>query len=283
MPDSTAMARVIETLAAFEAFARKAGLETPMMRESLFQERYESAHPEVFEAFYATHGAPEGRAALVRELSNVKARVEEAAPAVRKAVKEADSVLPGILGVPAEPAPVHVIMVGTFTTNAAVGPLGDDMAVFHCLEWFQTADGARVLAAHEGAHAWHRLALGEPVPEDDPAWVAFYEGVAIAASRAAVPDRPEEEYFWYGHPEDEWLGWCRENRDALLEHFGDSLYGGEGITETYFGGGMIDEHWRVGFYLADELVSSLGKTLPELVAMSVEEGQAAIRGLLEQD
>lgn len=271
------MTRVIDTLAGFEAYARKAGLETPMVRESLWAERYEGAYPEVFEAFYATAGPPSGRGALVRELSKVRKRVEEAAPVVRDAVREVDALAPSVLGTAPEPAPVHVLMVGPFSTNAAVGTLGGDVAVFHCLEWFQSAPGARVLVAHEGTHAWHQLAMGGPGPADDPAWTAFSEGVAIAASRVLAPGQAEIDYFWYGHPEDEWLPWCREHRSELLEHFGDSIDAGATTNESYFGGGLVDGHWRVGFYLADELVAGLGRSLPDLVAMSVEEGRVAIR------
>lgn len=276
-------ARVLDTIPEFRSFARKAGLETPMMREALWTERYEGAHPDVFEAFYASHGAPSGRAAVVRELSRVKSRVEEAVPVVTAAIDELDPALPGLLGVDAEPSPRHVLMVGTFSTNAAVGQLGDEVAVFHCLEWFQSAEGARVLVAHETSHAWHQLAMGGPGPVDDPAWVAFSEGLAIAASRAAVPDRPEDEYFWYGHPEEAWLPWCRDNHDALMEHFGSSLDAGAEGAELYFGGGMVDGHWRVGFYLADELVKALGRSLPELAAMTPADARAAIRRALDRD
>jgi hypothetical protein len=171
-------------------------------------------------------------------------------------------------------------MVGTFTTNAAVGRLNDEVTVFHCLEWFQTAAGARILVAHETTHAWHELALGVKPPEDDAAWLAFYEGLAIAASREVVPGRPDLEYYWYGHEDVEtWLDFCQERHDDLLEHFRASLDAPETV-ETYFGGGMIQGQWRVGFYLADELVRSLNRPLPELVAMSVDEGRQAIREAL---
>lgn len=271
---------MLDTLADFEAFARKAALATPFVREELWKDKYEAAHPEVFEAFYATHGSPAGRAAIVRELSRVRARLDEAAPVVRDAIKDVEDRLPVLLGRPSEPSPLHVLMVGTFTTNAAVGPLNDDIAVFHCLEWFQTPEGERALVAHETTHAWHELALGVHPPEDDAAWTAFSEGLAIAASRVLVPDRPEVEYFWYGHGDvDTWLAFCEDNRDRLLDHFAASLDVPETV-ETYFGGGMIEGQWRVGFYLADELVKDLGKTLPQLTAMSVDEGRAAIRDAL---
>jgi hypothetical protein len=277
------VARIIDTVPEFVAFAKKSTIETPIRREALWRERYESHHPEVFDAFNAEHGSPEGRTALARELSTVRARVESAAPAVRASVEDVDPALAEALGLPPEPSPVHVLLVGSFATNAAVGRVGDDVAVFHCLEWFQSPEGARVLVAHEATHAWCQLATGEVFPEDDAAALAFAEGVAIAASRQVVPDRPPEEYFWYGHGEVEhWLPWCREHHEQLLDTFAAGLDAPETV-EAFFGGGFVETQWRVGYYVADELVSSLGKPLPELARMGVDEGRAAIRGALGVD
>ncbi|MGH9225170.1 MAG: hypothetical protein ACRD2W_15630 [Acidimicrobiales bacterium] len=274
------MPRVLDTIAGFEAFARKAAMQTPFLREGLWVDNYEAAYPEVFEAFYETHGDPAGRAAVVRELGKVRERVGEAGGVVRKAIADVEKALPKLLDRPADPSPQHVIMVGTLTTNAAVGRLNDDVAVFHCLEWFQTPEGSRVLVAHETTHAWHELALGSTPPAVDAAWMAFYEGVAIAASRALVPDRPELEYFWYGHPDVEaWLPFCQENRQQLMDHFAASI-DAPTTVETYFGGGVIQNQWRVGFYLADELVKSLNCSLADLVAMNVIEARSAIREAL---
>ncbi len=281
------MARLLDTIPTFEAYARKAGLESPVTRELLWKERYERECPEVFDAFNADHASSGGVTALVRELTNVKARVAVAAPAMRQAIERVDPLLPDVLGLPAEPAPLHVLMVGPFSTNAAVGRLGDDVAVFHCLEWFQSEDGAAVLVAHEGAHGWHDLALARrapdagPPPTDDLAWTIFTEGLATQASRAAVPGRPEVEYFWYGHPETEgWLTWCREHRAELLKHLRASLDLPEAI-ETFFGGGSVDGQWRVGYEAADFLVSGLGRPLPELAAMSVEDARTAVVAALQ--
>jgi len=273
------MARLLDTIAGFESYARKAALETPLQREALWRERYESAYPEVFEAFYASHGSPEGRPAVARELSRVRSRVEEAAPVVRDAIAATEGALPGVLGFTPPTPPRHVLMVGTLTTNAAVGRLGDDVAVFHCLEWFQAEAGTRALVAHETTHAWHELALGHPFPPD-AAWTAFAEGVAIAASRLVVPDLAAVDYFWYGHPEVEsWLAWCDEHHDALVGHFADAL-DEEATVETYFGGGTIDGQWRVGFYLADWIVRQLDRPLPELCRLPAEDARRLVRHAL---
>lgn len=274
------MTRIIDTVPAFEAYGRKAGVESPFKREIMWKELYQGAHPDVFAAFEEATGPQTGLAALVRELRKVQGRVEEAAPAVLEAVDRIDPLIPEALGVAPASAPVHVVLVGTFATNATVGALGDDVAVFHCLEWFQSAAGSEVLAAHEGTHAWHQIVLGQTGPEDDLAWLAFSEGLAIAASRVVAPGHDELDYYWYQHPDvEDWLPWCRENADELRKHFRASLDIPEAV-ETFFGGGMVDGHWRVGQFVADQLVTSLGRPLAELAAMSVDEARTAIRGAL---
>ncbi len=222
-------------------------------------------------------------AAMVRELSDVKKRVKEAAPLMTEMIEEIDPKLADLLGVPADQPPLHVLMVGTFTTNSAVGVLGDDVAIFHCLEWFQSPEGTRVLVAHEGTHGWHQIALdrrGEAPPEDDMAWMVFTEGFATQVSRAAIPDAEEIDYFWYGHPEaQDWLPWCQQHVDELRKHVRAALDIPEAL-ETFFGGGLVDGKWRVGYYLADAVVGGMGKSLPELAAMSVDEARAAVRDAL---
>jgi hypothetical protein len=278
------IARIRDTIPAFEAYARKAGLESPLRREMLWKDHYQAAHSDVFKAFDQTAGVSDGgMAAMVKELSSIRNRVRDAAPVMTETIEELDPKLAELLGLPPEPSPVHVLMVGTFTTNAVVTRLGTDVAVFHCLEWFQTRDGARVLVAHEGSHGWHEIALeraGTAPPDDDLAWMVFSEGLATQVSRAAVPDADEIDYFWYGHPEaQEWLPWCEQHVDELRKHVRASLDIPEAI-DTFFGGGLVDGKWRVGYYLADQVVASMGRPLPELAALSVDEGRAAVREAL---
>jgi hypothetical protein len=114
------------------------------------------------------------------------------------------------------------------------------------------------------------------LPADDLAWTAFSEGMATRASRQVVPGRPAADYFWYGHPADaDWLPWCETNQAELMHHFRVSLDIPE-ATDTFFGGGLVDGRWRVGYYLADVLASRIGASLPEMVAMSVDDARAAV-------
>ena len=274
------MARIIDTAPTFDDFARRAFLESPLIRERLWEERYEGEHREVFDAFYAGSGTTIGRSNLVRDLSTVRSRVRDAAPVERRLVEELEPAVQAVLGLPPEPAPQHVLLVGSFSVDAEVGRLGDEVALFHCLEWFHGEEGMRVLVAHETTHAWHEIALGVVPPEDDLAWMAFYEGTATEASRQVVPGRPAEQYYWYGHGGfADWLPWCEEHQDDLLARFAADL-GDPAAVETWFGGGLVEGRWRVGYYVADLLVGRLGRPLPELVTMPVEEASAAIRDVL---
>ena len=276
--------RIRDTLPAFEAFARKAGLESPLKRELLWKDHYRAANVDVFRGFdEATAGATNGMPAMVRELSSIRTRVREAAPVMTAMIEEVDPTLQELLGLPEEPAPLHVLMVGAFTTNSAVGRVGDEVAVFHCLEWFQSPEGTKVLIAHEGSHGWHEIALaraGETPPVDDMAWMIFSEGLATQVSRAAVPGAPGIDYFWYGHPEAQgWLPWCEEHAEELRKHLWASLEIPEAI-DTFFGGGLVDGKWRVGYYVADQVVAGLGMTLPELAALGVDDARRAVRDAL---
>ncbi|HEX3540342.1 MAG TPA: hypothetical protein VHT75_07835 [Acidimicrobiales bacterium] len=270
---------------AFEAFARKAGVESPLRRELLWKDLYRAAHLDVFTGIEAAvPGFESGVPAMVRELSRIRTRAKEAGPTMRAVIEEIDPNVAEVLGVPIDPSPVHVVMVGAFTTNSAVGAVGDDVAVFHCVEWFQSVDGARVLVAHEAAHAWHRLALrraGETVPpDDDLLWMIFSEGLATQASRAAAPNLAEVDYFWYGHPAmEDWVSWCEEHAGELRDLMAAAI-DDPAAVERLFGAGFVDGRWRTGYHVADRLVASLGRTMPELVAMSVDEARRVVSDAL---
>jgi hypothetical protein len=275
-------------MASFEAFARKAGVEGPFRREMLWKDQYRNANLEVFTgAENAVPAFASGVATMVRELSRVRVRAKEGAPEIRSAIEELDATVGGVLGAAAEPAPLHVVMVGTFTANTAVGEIGDDIAVFHFVEWYQSVDGARALVAHETAHAWHRLALrqaGQSMPpDDDLLWLLFTEGLATQVSRAAAPGLSEVDYFWYGHPGmDDWVQWCAERAGELRSRLGDAV-DDPAAADTFFGGGLVDERWRVGYHVADRLVASLNMTLPDLAALSVADARDAVSHALHTD
>lgn len=273
------MARIIDTIPDFVDLARAAFLQDRVTRADLWDKRYRARHPEVFDAFFDGHGDPGQVAAVTHKLSDVRKVAEQAAPVVTGLIEEVEPAVRDALGLAEATEPLHVLMVGTFSANACVVHIGDDVAVLHCLEWFGDADTARVLVAHEDTHAWHETILGRRFPED-PAWTAFSEGLAVQVSRTVAPGRPDLDYFWYGVAGfEEWLPWCEENRDVLLDRFADVL-DDEEATEVFFGAGFVEGHWRVGFYLADQIVGSLDTAPADLARMSIDEGRAAVRDAL---
>jgi hypothetical protein len=269
--------RLLDTTPAFEQFAKKAFLQPPVVRSDLWRRHYEAAHPDVIEALTAECGEL-SVPAVVRNLSHVRRLVTEAAKAMPDLIAEIEPKVQRVLNVAGDPEPLHVLVVGAFAANAVVGRVGDDVALLHCLEWYSGPEAARVLIAHEDTHAWQRLVMDPP--EADLAWHAFSEGLAVRVSRAVVPDRPENEYFWYGvEGFEEWLPWCRENHDELLERFREALDDPEAI-DAFFGSGFVEGRWRVGFYVADEVIGRLKGELHELVGMSPDDAKAAVREAL---
>lgn len=274
------MALIRNTIPDFQRFAARAlEEEEEGTRQRLWEELYRAVHPDVFAAFFARHGSSEGIPALVHRLRGVRGRVQEAVAVLPQIIEDVEPLVRRTLDMGETPGPLHVLMVGSFAANAFVDRLDGKVAVFHCLEWFAGREPARVLVAHEDAHAWQEIVLGPAA--DDPAWTAFSEGLAIHVSRAVVPGRPEDEYFWYGIAGfEDWLPWCREHRDLLRQRFRERLDDPDAL-EAFFGGGLIEDRWRVGFFLADDLVRELDVPLPALVRMSVEEGRGAVRAALE--
>jgi hypothetical protein len=269
--------RLLDTTAAFEQFAKQAFLQPMPLRTDLWHREYEGAHPEVFEALRKECGEL-AVTAVVRNLSQVRKMADEAGSKMPELIEEVEPSVQQALDAPDTDRPLHVLVVGTYTANALVTEIGDDVALLHCLEWYSGPESARVLIAHEDTHAWHRLITRWP-KADDLAWRAFAEGLAVRISREVVPDRPEEEYFWYGVKGFEhWLPWCRDNRDELLQRFHDALDDPDAV-DAFFGAGFVDGHWRVGFFLADELVGRLETPLRDLVRWSSDDARGAIREL----
>jgi hypothetical protein len=127
------MAHIIDTAGDFEEYARRAALKGMVDRELLWRQLYEGGRPELFEAFRASPGVGEDRHALVRDLSSLREQARRAAPVVRQMVQEVEPAVAEALGLPPDPAPVHVLLVGNASINAVVGRLDGDVALFHCL------------------------------------------------------------------------------------------------------------------------------------------------------
>lgn len=276
------MARLLDTTPDFVAYAKMAAPEAPWLRENLWEEHYRSVFAEVFEAYAREQGNPDPKH-LARRLYAVRERVEKAASLWPGILAEAEPRVRDLLDAGEVPAPLHVLMAGTFTTNAFVGRLGSDPAVFWCLEWFSSPDAARVLVAHETTHAFHQELLGAPPKDHDLAWTCLYEGLAIQTSRQAFPGRPEADYFWYGLASagDDWVPWCQEHRSELFDRLRKAMSDEDpDAAGTLFAEGDVEGRWRTGYFLADQLVGGLSRPLADLARLDPDEAREAIRAAL---
>lgn len=274
------MARILDTIPAFQRFVGIALDAHEADREHQWSQHYRAAHPEVFDAFFAGHGDRSGLPTVLRNLRPVRQRAQAAAAHVPDLIAAVEPAVAEVLGARDHSEPLHVLLVGTVSTNAFVAPLHGELAVFHCLEWFTDPGTARVLVAHEDAHAWHRRRV-DPPAGPDLAWEALAEGIALQASRVAVPDHPEQDYFWYGlEGFEDWLPWCRDHHDLLLDEFQRGLDDPDAV-EAFFGGGFVHDHWRTGFYVADVLVDAVDLSLADLAGLDAESGRRLVRSVLD--
>ncbi|HEX6539087.1 MAG TPA: hypothetical protein VF155_07905 [Candidatus Dormibacteraeota bacterium] len=276
----TPVPRIIDTSQAFDTFAGEVELETPLVREVRWRDQYEAGYTEVFEAFYEAQGSRDRPAGMLHNLSRVRKHAREAAAALPEIIETVDEAVGRTLGFEPGDGPVHVLLVGTAGANAVVGRLGDETAVFHSLEWFQAPEPARVAVAHETAHGWHQKHLSEAPPANDAAWPVFEEGLAVQTSRAVVPGRPEDEYFWYGlEGFDHWAAWCADHAKKLRHRMHHALEDPSSLSQL-FGSGAVEGHHRTGYHVADGLVAEMQRPLNELARLSPAEASAAIREAL---
>ena len=275
------MARILDTIPAFQRFAGHAMDLDAVGRQRQWSRHYRAAHPDVFDAFFAGHGDRSGLPTVLHNLRPVRQRAQAAVSHMPALIAAIEPTVAEALGAGGQSEPLHVLLVGTMTTNAFVAPLDGELAVFHCLEWFRDPGTAGVLVAHEAAHAWHRRRVAAPVTPD-MAWEALAEGIALQASRTAVPDHPEQDYFWYGvEGFEDWLPWCREHRELLLDEFRRALDDPDAV-EAFFGGGFVHAHWRTGFFVADVLVDELDLSLAELAGLDAVAGRRLVRDALDR-
>jgi len=122
------VARLLDTIPSFLAYAKRAAPEAPWLRENLWKEQYHSAHPKVFKAYAVHQGEPAPRH-LSHRLYTVRQTVERAAALWPAILEEAEPRVRKLLEAEEVVSPLHVLMVGTFTTNAFVGRLGSEAAV----------------------------------------------------------------------------------------------------------------------------------------------------------
>ena len=198
----------------------------------LWQERYESKHPDLFQVYFTPPywGRREDLpAALQRYAKDVK-RIGKTAEKMEKLLPKIAASTLAFFGVDEDAIEIDVILfAGVYHADGFVFAVAGRTTVFlalECLAWHGPGS-AELLIAHELSHGM-QFALGQRAHSQlaatftqDPLSLftrldlrLFAEGFAISASKRIVPGRDEPVYLPYTPKQWEW---CRANRDRLIE------------------------------------------------------------------
>lgn len=197
----------------------------------LWQELYESKHPEVFQVYFSApywgrrEDLPEALLRYGKEIERIVS--------TRETEKLIPQITEGALAAFAageDEIEIDVIyFIGVYGADGFSFPLADRATIFLALERLAEykADRMKALIAHELSHGFH-MELGRRAnPEifmkmmknlqEFESWIArnvFSEGLATSASKRIVPGLDEKIYLFYS-PE-QW-DWCQRNKKRLIE------------------------------------------------------------------
>jgi len=277
------MAVVLRDLVpAFLEFWAKAAQEPPERQVELWDE-YVAANPDVVNDATRSGSTVDP----VKVLAGYPGRQElirANAPLVGGWITEAfDLVAPALAAAHAEmPA---VALVGLGRSNGWVSEVDGRYTLFLAVEQIADVDGARILAAHELAHALQLPLPAQPWPEDGTLGETIYaEGFATALTAELLPEYELAEHLWFGTGYESWLAECERAlpaaTDAILAELGSS---DDQVLRRYV---MVTEDGdfptRIGYLVGTRAVQRLRETYswPELARWSQVRATGELRGVL---
>ncbi|MGC4942856.1 DUF2268 domain-containing putative Zn-dependent protease [Kribbella sp. DT2] len=246
-------------------------------------EQYAVRHPEVVDDLRRSGREPEPREALElypKVIDRIEANVDAGSAWVAEA---AELVMPALEATHLELD--AVVMVGLGTANGWVSGFGGRTTLFLAVERIPDATAARILAAHELAHAV-QLPLPEVAWTDDGPlgqWI-YSEGFATAFTAEQLPQYGLVEHLWFGSGYDDWMADClRVLPEAEAAILADLESTGDDVIGRY----LTRNHEspfpdRIGYLVGTRLVQELRRTYswPELARWSAERAQTEVRRAL---
>lgn len=205
------MVRVETPYRDFLAFWARAQDAPRAEQERLWDELYAGRHRALMDYYLGLFGDSSSLGDALPRFGDVAAVLEQRFDALQLAPRARE--VAELLDAPE--APLAIAMVGLFTADAWSDDLDGAPATFFALERLPRAE---VLAAHEFAHASHRLARDE-YWSTEPGLILLAEGIAVTVTMRLHPDEPPERHFNVERY-DEWeaertAGWSR-TVDAIL-------------------------------------------------------------------
>jgi hypothetical protein len=256
----------------------------------LWQELYESKHPEVFGVYFSPphwgrrEGLPEALPRYAKDIETIE-----------KTAEELEKLFPLIVARVLTSFDVGedeiefdvIVFVGIYHADGFVFPVAGRTTVFLAVECLAAQHGpgsAELLSTHELSHAMQfsvGLQAHSPLSVafvEDPLSLftrldvrLFAEGFAISASKRIVPGRDESAYLFYSA--EQWA-WCQQNRKRLIEMTLRGLAGKDQdvyskLFETREGAEELPYH-RTGYYVGWLVIEQLLKrySLRDLAQMA---------------
>ena len=279
------MAVVVRDLVpAFLEFWAKAVQESPERQVELWDE-YAAAHPDVLNDA-ARNGITvdpaevlsgyRGREDLIRANASLATGwITSAFELVAPALAAADADVPA------------VAMVGLGTSNGWVSEVDGRYTLFLAVEQIGDIDGARILAAHELAHALQLPLPEQPWPEDGTLGETVYaEGFATALTIELLPQYGLAEHLWFGTGYENWLAEAeRALPEATLGILAELDSPNDQVLRRYLQ--FIkdgDLPTRIGYLVGTRAVQRLHETYswPELARWSTTRATDELRAILDQ-
>ncbi|WP_281964294.1 hypothetical protein [Serinicoccus marinus] len=250
----------------------------PGDRERAWVRGYEQAYADLFEMYYAGYGHRDGRPAAVALVPDLAPEISEREARALLALEHAASDFEG-LGLLPGGTDLHVtLMVGTGHSNAWVRPVDGTPVLFVALELLPPEGYDDILVVHELVHVVQLQALLPALArraelENHLGLRIWLEGLAVAATRKLLPDRPAHHYFFVAGYD--WPEQCR----AALPQIAPTLLRNLEVcdaTLTYSFVGVTDgQAWpsRAGYWIGDQVVTEImqaGTELDELLGWQPE-------------
>jgi len=123
------------------------------------------------------------------------------------------------------------------------------------LDWCDEATMA-ALIYHEIGHIWHDTIGGLRCDSTDAGdravWQLCAEGIAMCFEQLLMGD-----FEYYHQQQDDWLDWCRRNKNAALGEYRRRVDCGESVQDFFGDWCAYEGHSDVGYFLGCEFVKHL--------------------------
>lgn len=266
------LAGVRKLISTVDEYRALASIEDRQRRREAWVDEYEAAHPDVFTTYYSAWGdrdrreaAADGAPRLVETIVAREARMRSVLAVLEDRMARAGVGVEGLQ---------TVLLVGVSTSNGWAAISSGVPSLFLALELLTDGPGDEVLAVHEAIHAVHqgRVRDVEAVPET-VAFALYCEGLAVAASRLAVPGLADSQYLWFDAAHADWVHECESHSHGIRSFVADHLDSPEddpAVAGVFLNRPIDGLPTRCGYWLGDQMISdwlAAGMGVDELLAL----------------